>query len=126
MEQSKVDMFISTMNEKFASENIPAIRQHLQTLDDSALISLQSINFKNPTTILIVSLLAGPLGIDRFMMGQTGLGVAKLLTCGGAVIWTVVDWFLVMGKTKELNYQMLMQQTVGMVEKSAGNAEQTD
>ena len=126
MEQSKVDLFISTMNEKFAPANMPAIRQHLLTLDDSALINLQSMNFKNPTTILIVSLLAGTLGVDRFMMGQTGLGVAKLLTCGGAGIWLIVDWFTVMGRTRELNYQMLMQQTVGMAEQTAGNAAHTD
>ncbi|MDA3843142.1 MAG: TM2 domain-containing protein [Candidatus Kapabacteria bacterium] len=116
MEQSKVDLFISTMNEKFAPANMPAIRQHLMTLDDGSLINLQSMNFKNPTTILIVSLLAGTLGVDRFMMGQTGLGVAKLLTCGGFLIWAIVDLFLVMGKTRELNYQMLMQQTAGMAE----------
>ncbi|MCK5741800.1 MAG: TM2 domain-containing protein [Chlorobi bacterium] len=114
MEQSKVDLFISTMNEKFAAENMPAIREHLLTLDDSVLINIQSMNFKNPTTILIVSLLAGSLGIDRFMLGQTGLGVAKLLTCGGLGIWAIIDWFTVMGRARELNYQMLMQQTAGM------------
>ncbi len=35
--------------------------------------------------MLIVSLFAGSLGIDRFMLGETGLGVVKLLTTGGCV-----------------------------------------
>ena len=43
------------------------------------------------------------------MLGQTGLGVAKLLTCGGVGIWTIIDWFTIMGKTKEMNFQMFMQ-----------------
>ncbi|MFI5135813.1 MAG: TM2 domain-containing protein, partial [Chitinophagales bacterium] len=56
------------------------------------------------------SLFVGHLGIDRFMLGETGLGVAKLLTCGGLGIWTIVDWFTIMQHTRELNLGKLMQQ----------------
>lgn len=59
--------------------------------------------------MLIVSLLAGPFGIDRFMIGDTGMGVGKLLTLGGCGIWTVVDWFLIMGATREKNTLKLQQ-----------------
>ena len=109
MEAAKVDMFISTMNEKFPSEQMMDIRAQLEKIDDSKFPLLQSLSYKNPTTILIVSLLAGSLGIDRFMLGQTGLGVAKLLTCGGLGIWTIIDWFTIMGKAKEVNVQLFMQ-----------------
>ncbi len=109
MEQSKVDIFMATMNEKFPSANMMAVRSQLEKLDDSRFGMLQSLNYKNPTTILIVSLFLGSLGVDRFMLGQAGLGVAKLLTCGGLGIWTIVDWFIIMGKTKELNFQLFMQ-----------------
>jgi len=54
---------------------------------------------------LIVSILAGSFGIDRFMIGDTGLGIAKLLTCGGLGIWTIIDWFLIMGATKTKNFE---------------------
>ncbi len=69
---------------------------------------LLSMNLKDPTTFLIVSLFAGHLGIDRFMLGETGLGVAKLLTCGGLGIWTIVDWFTIMQRTRELNFNNLI------------------
>ena len=108
MEQSKIDLFISTMNEKFKSDNMMAIRSQLEKLDDSRFAFLQSLNFKNPTTLLIVSILLGGLGIDRFMLGQVGLGILKLLTCGGVGIWAIIDWFLIMGITKERNYQLFM------------------
>ena len=112
MESGKVDLFVSTMNEKFASTNMMAVRSQLEKLDDSKFALLQSLNYKNPTTLLIISIFLGFLGVDRFMLGETGLGVLKLLTCGGLGIWTIVDWFLVTGKTKEVNYQLFMQNAV--------------
>ncbi len=108
MEQSKVDLFISTMNEKLPADKMMAVRSQLEKLDDSKFPLLQSLNYKSPTTLLIISLFLGSLGIDRFMLGQTGLGIAKLLTCGGFGLWTIVDWFLIIGMTKDVNYQMFM------------------
>lgn len=108
MDQSKIDLFIATMNDKFPAENMMAIRSQLENLDDQKFALVQSLNYKNPTTILIVSLFLGSFGVDRFMLGETGLGVAKLLTCGGAGIWTIIDWFVIMGKTKEMNFQTFM------------------
>ena len=109
MEAGKVDLFVSTMNEKFPSTQMMAIRAQLEKLDDSRFPLLQSLNYKNPTTILIVSLFIGGLGVDRFMLGQTGLGIAKLLTCGGLGVWTIIDWFTIMGKAKDVNFQLFMQ-----------------
>ncbi|MFN3640643.1 MAG: TM2 domain-containing protein, partial [Flavobacterium sp.] len=45
------------------------------------------------------------LGVDRFYIGDTGMGVGKLLTCGGLGIWAIVDWFLIMGATREKNME---------------------
>lgn len=67
---------------------------------------VQTLQFKDPTTSIIVSLLGGQLGIDRFMIGDTGMGIGKLLTCGGLGIWAIIDWFLIMGATREKNMQI--------------------
>ncbi len=42
-------------------------------------------------TTLLLSLLVGTLGVDRFYLGYTGLGVVKLLTCGGLGVWALID-----------------------------------
>ncbi len=109
MEAQKVDMFIMTNGKFFESHQVAAIRDRIQSLDDSKWSLLQTLQFKDPTTILIVSLLGGSLGIDRFMIGDTGLGIGKLLTCGGLGIWAIIDWFMIMGATREKNMTKLQQ-----------------
>jgi len=46
---------------------------------------------KSKGTLILLSVLLGTLGVDRFYMGQTGLGVVKLLTLGGCGVWALVD-----------------------------------
>ena len=40
---------------------------------------------------MILSWTLGFLGADRFYQGQVGLGVLKLVTFGGALIWWLID-----------------------------------
>ncbi len=107
MDQNKVDMYLIANGKYFDSYQIVHVRDLLLDMDDSKFIQLQSANLQNPSTILIVSILAGSLGIDRFMIGDTGMGIGKLLTCGGFGIWAIVDWFLIMGATREKNLEKL-------------------
>lgn len=109
MDQQKVDMFMMSYAKYFEGHHLIMLRDKLLKLDDSKMIQLQAANLKDPTTILIVSIVGGHFGIDRFLIGETGLGVAKLLTCGGLGIWTIVDWFLIMGRTREINMQRISQ-----------------
>ena len=64
---------------------------------------------KERTTALVLSLVFGGLGIDRFYLGQTSLGVLKLLTAGGCGVWAVIDWFMIMGAADAQNMNALMQ-----------------
>ena len=109
MEAQKVDMFIMTNAKYFEGYQIAGIRERLIALEDSKWAMISSVQLKDPTISLIVSILAGHFGIDRFILGDTGLGIAKLLTCGGLGIWTIIDWFLIMGVTREKNMRTIQQ-----------------
>ena len=108
MEQNKVDMYIMTNQKYFPAEKIMYIKEKLTDMDESKLTMLQTIDLKDPTTILLVSIFLGGLGIDRFMLGDTGMGILKLLTGGVCGILTIIDWFTVSNKTKELNFNKIM------------------
>jgi len=109
MDNQKVEMFLMTKGKYFESYQLTAIRDRMLQVDESRWMAIQTLEFHDPTTILIVSLLAGSLGIDRFLIGDVGLGVGKLLTCGGLGVWAIVDWFLIMGATREKNLAKLQQ-----------------
>lgn len=46
---------------------------------------------KSKQTALILSILLGEFGIDRFYLGYIGTGILKLITCGGFGIWWLID-----------------------------------
>ena len=48
--------------------------------------------------VLIMSIVFGSLGVDRFIMGHIGLGILKLITLGGCGIWWLIDLILIATK----------------------------
>ena len=108
MDQNKVDMYIMTNQKYFPAEKIMYIKEKLASMDENKFAMISTIEMKDPTTILLVSIFLGSLGIDRFMLGDIGMGILKLLTCGVCGILTIIDWFTVSKKTKELNFNNVM------------------
>ncbi len=49
---------------------------------------------------LIMSVVFGALGVDRYLMGKIGTGILKLITFGGLGIWWLVDVILIATKYK--------------------------
>ena len=107
-DQQKIDMFIMTNQKYFPEEKMVYLKDKLRTLDDEKFSLVSTMEFKDPTTLLLISIFIGGLGIDRFMLGDTGMGVLKLLTGGCCGVLTIIDWFTISKKAKETNFNNLM------------------
>ena len=62
----------------------------------------RGVSSRNWNTALLLSILLGVVGADRFYVGRTGLGILKLVTFGGYFVWWVVDVILLLqGRMKD-------------------------
>ncbi len=108
MEATRIDIFMATMADKVSPQQALLMRERLEKADDSSFGLIQSLPYKSPIFLLVISLFFGGLAVDRFLLGETGLAVLKLITCGGLGIWTLIDWFLIMGRTRDYNFELFM------------------
>lgn len=106
---NNIDTWIMSTSKYFPAERVALIREKLSELPESKVNILYSLQLKDPMMVLIMSILFGIFGVDRFMLGDTGLGIGKLLTLGGCGIWAIIDIFFCHAKAKEINYITVMQ-----------------
>ncbi len=68
-----------------------------RTVAGSASYSVAAVSPKSRAVASILGFFLGGLGVDRFYLGNVGMGVAKLLlgwlTLG---IWPLVDWIIIL------------------------------
>ena len=63
-------------------------------------------------TVGLFAIFLGWFGVDRFYLGKTGSAIAKLLTCGGCGVWSLVDVILLLtGSTRDAQGQPLADET---------------
>lgn len=113
MDRQAVDQYLVANQKYFPQEKILFLREKLLELDEKEFSLLLVLELKDPIILLIVSIFLGYLGIDRFLLGDVTKGVLKLLTCGGCGIWTIIDWILIMDKTKKRNFDKVIELICG-------------
>lgn len=107
MEVSQANQILALYGNRLPLESIEMVRNRLFDMDYNV-ASVRMAQFKDPTLALILSVLVGSLGVDRFYIGDVGLGVGKLLTCGGAYVWWLIDIFMIQDATRRKNLELLM------------------
>lgn len=89
-------------------ESLPALQNMLANAPDAAFVSLSSVSLKSTPVTICLAFFLGGFGVDRFYIGDIGLGVAKLLL-GWATfgIWPFVDIFVSYRKARKKNFENL-------------------
>lgn len=108
VDKQRVDRFLEENKKRFPKDKLVALKDKLEKMDESQFARVSSTKLKSPTSTFFVSLFLGELGIDRFMVGDVGLGILKLLTLGCCGILYIIDWFVVPKKAKEKNFNNIM------------------
>lgn len=107
MDENRIDQLLIAHSDKFPASMYQELRNRLAELEPAEACMFLS-QMKDPTIMLVLSIFLGQLGIDRMLLGNVGLGILKLLTCGGLGIWWIIDIFLVMDLTRLKNAQNLI------------------
>lgn len=108
MDAEKINLFIATKGENFPTESIPMIKERLAHISPENEMAIMATDYTNPVLAIVLSVVFGELGVDRFLIGDIGLGIGKLLTGGGCGIWWLIDLFLIMDATKKKNFEKFM------------------
>ena len=109
MQEERIRQVLQMLSGKLPEDKLVMLRNKLVTVPDNRVDEILCAQLHNPTHILLFSIFLGGIGVDRFMIGDVGLGVAKLLfgwiTFG---IWPLVDIFISYKKAKEKNFNKIM------------------
>lgn len=108
MEANKIEQLLLLNASKLPSESIGMVRSRLLEIDDATMAQVVFSQLKDPTIALILSIVVGVYGVDRFYIGDIGLGIGKLLTCAGAFIWYLIDIFMIMDATRKKNLETVL------------------
>ncbi len=99
-------MSISFVN-KIDDFNMSTIKERLEGMDMATAQGIL-VRMKDPTIGLILSIVVGVYGVDRFYKGDIGLGVLKLITFGGCCIWWLIDLFNVQDDIRNDNMNLFL------------------
>ena len=109
MTQEKVNGCMMMFQQHIPEEKTLLLRKYLEDADERCYEHLISMPLKSSVMTLLLSIFLGGIGADRFYIGDTGLGVAKLLvgwlTFG---IWPLIDIFFSFRKAKEKNLTKIL------------------
>jgi TM2 domain-containing membrane protein YozV len=104
----KVNLWLMSNQDKLPSEKLNILKSELEKTDELMIDNIMSVELKSPLTIFLLAwFVGGWLALDRFLLGNIGVGIARLLTLHGLGIWWLVDTITSMKRTKAYNYKKI-------------------
>lgn len=114
MENVKIDLLMTRFSGMVPEDTYVLIYKALEELPEERSAFIYTLNLKSPNVSFGLNLLGfiGLAGMDRFYLGNVGIGLLKFLTLGGYFIWTIYDVFMLRKKVKVQNFNKLMSRLV--------------
>jgi len=106
MEKSKVDMYVGLNAENFRQEDLMIIKTRLEQLDDDKFYLVQGTELQKPSSIFLIALI---LGWERFWLNDVAMGILKVITAYGCMIWWLVDVISAKDRAKKYNFKKISQ-----------------
>lgn len=108
MDREKINVFLVYKSDMFPSESLPMLKERLEQASPEQDMVILATSLTSPTVTLIVSIFVGAFGIDRFIIGDVGIGIGKLLLTPCCGIGWLIDLFLIMGATRKKNLKKIL------------------
>lgn len=108
VDPQKVEMYILSNRQYFPSEKLVYLKNKMMEMDENKFEMISTIDLKSPQTIILISIFLGALGVDRFMIGDIGMGILKLLTGGLCAILWFFDLFTISDRVKKINFENVL------------------
>lgn len=109
MTEARALEVLNVIGDKIPQERYVTVKRQLLEVDDAMADAIMSLKLHTPLTIILFSVFLGGIGVDRFAIGDIGLGIGKLLvgwlTFG---IWPLIDIFFCYKKAKEKNFMNII------------------
>ena len=111
--EKQIDACIMAVKDFVPADKILFLRDTLEGADERSYKRISALTLKSPTTVLLFSIFLGGFGVDRFYIGDTLIGVLKLLFGWlTGYICIIIDIFLCRKKVKEKNLAQVMRSIV--------------
>lgn len=109
MDTNKANALFVQYKDIVPSEQEPLLQSALRNAPDGLYENVATIKTYKKGTVILLSIFLGGLGVDRFYIGDVGLGIAKLLFgWATAGLWWFIDIFVCVKKAKEKNMKKIM------------------
>ena len=120
MTKENVELIMQKIKHNLPKDTLFGFKKKLEDIPDKYVDEILYLSLKKSWLTLLFSILLGGLGVDRFYLGDIGLGIAKLifsvisrlvflvpvigfLFSISTAIWLITDIFLTLKKAKENN-----------------------
>lgn len=85
------------------------VERELMAAPDGFEVAMRSIPFRKPSTLKLIAIFPGILGVDRFYMGEIVRGILKYFSFGGVGIWWIADIISAKERCRAYNCKKLME-----------------